>query len=118
MTAGRASRSSPTGRSPTSTPVCRVHNRGDSRALKLSDFVSLRQLKRSHVYDVWFRPAGVERELNVAIPSPPWHTKTFLFDRGPGRTSPSATDSCSIGSSPISTDFGALRGLGDSSMLR
>jgi len=65
-------------------PVCRVHNRGDSRALKLSDFVSLRQLKRSHVYDVWFGPAGVDRELNVAIPSPPWHTKTFLFDRGPG----------------------------------
>jgi DNA-binding CsgD family transcriptional regulator len=34
---------------------------------------------------VWFRPSGVERELNVAIPSPPWHTKTFLFDRRPGR---------------------------------
>jgi DNA-binding CsgD family transcriptional regulator len=65
-------------------PVCRHHNTGDFRALKLSDFVTLAELRRSHVYDVWFRPWGVEHELNVAIPSPPWHTKTFLFDRGAG----------------------------------
>jgi DNA-binding CsgD family transcriptional regulator len=65
-------------------PVCSTHSRGDFRALKLSDFLTLRQLRRSHVYAVWFRPAGVERELNMAIPSPPWHTKTFLFDRYPG----------------------------------
>src|SRR6266540_2727162 len=45
----------------------------------------LQQLGRSHVYAVWFRPFGVGRELNVASPSPPWHTKTFLFDRRPGR---------------------------------
>jgi len=66
-------------------PVCRHHNTGNFGALKLSDFMTLAQLRRSHVYAVWFRPYGVERELNVAIPSPPWHTKTFLFDRGPGR---------------------------------
>jgi DNA-binding CsgD family transcriptional regulator len=42
-------------------------------------------LKSSRVYAVWFGPCGIDRELNVAIPSPPWHTKTFLFDRGPGR---------------------------------
>jgi DNA-binding CsgD family transcriptional regulator len=66
-------------------PVCRRHNAGEFGALKLSDFVSLAQLHRSHVYAVWFRPDGVEHELNVAIPSPPWHTKTFLFDRGVGR---------------------------------
>jgi DNA-binding CsgD family transcriptional regulator len=66
-------------------PVCRHHNTGDFRALKLSDFLTLAELHRLHVYDVWFRPWGVEHELNVAIPSPPWHTKTFLFDRGVGR---------------------------------
>jgi DNA-binding CsgD family transcriptional regulator len=66
-------------------PVCRRHNGGEFRALKLSDFMTLAELHRSHVYDVWFRPWGVEHELNVAIPSPPWHTKTFLFDRGVGR---------------------------------
>ena len=66
-------------------PVCRVHHSGQSQALKLSDFVGLRQLKSSHVYAVWFGPCGIDRELNVAIPSPPWHSKTFLFDRGRGR---------------------------------
>jgi len=65
-------------------PVCSWHNRGDFRALKLSDFLTVSQLRRSRIYDAWFRPGGVERELDVAIPSPPWHTKTFLFDRRPG----------------------------------
>src|SRR6266540_1236842 len=62
---GRGIRPCPTGTSQTST--------------------RLQQLGRSHVYAVWFRPFGVGRELNVASPSPPWHTKTFLFDRRPGR---------------------------------
>jgi DNA-binding CsgD family transcriptional regulator len=66
-------------------PVCSRHNTGDFRALKLSDFLTLKQLRRSRVYSTWFRPSGTEHELNVAIPSPPWHTKTFLFERGPGR---------------------------------
>lgn len=65
-------------------PVCRVHNGGTFNAHKLSDFVSLGRLRRSRVYAVWFRPIGVQHELNVALPSPPWHTKTFLFDRSPG----------------------------------
>jgi DNA-binding CsgD family transcriptional regulator len=65
-------------------PVCKHHNTGRFNALKLSDFLTLTQLRRSRVYAVWFRPWGVEHELNVAIPSPPWHTKTFLFDRGVG----------------------------------
>ncbi len=66
-------------------PICRVHNRGVFRALKLTDFVTRTALRRSHVYDVWFHPAGVEHELSVPLPSPPWHTKTFLFDRCGGR---------------------------------
>jgi DNA-binding CsgD family transcriptional regulator len=62
-------------------PVCLRHQQGDTRALKLSDFLSLRQLHRTRLYDVWFRPWEIEHELNVPIPSPLWHTKTFLFDR-------------------------------------
>jgi DNA-binding CsgD family transcriptional regulator len=61
--------------------VSRHHDSGDFRALKLSDFVSLRELRKTHIYEVWFGPDGVDHELNVAIPSPPSHTKTFLFDR-------------------------------------
>jgi DNA-binding CsgD family transcriptional regulator len=66
-------------------PVCSRNNSGDFRALKLSDFVSLRQLRRSRIYAEWFRPGDIERELIVAIPSPPWHTKTVLFNRPRGR---------------------------------
>ena len=66
-------------------PVCSRHNTGRFEALKLSDFVTLKELRRSRIYALWFRPWGMERELNVAIPSPPWHTKTFVFDRGVGR---------------------------------
>jgi DNA-binding CsgD family transcriptional regulator len=65
-------------------PICSRHDAGDFRALKLSDFMSLSELRKSRIYAVWFRPA-VERELEVAIPSPPWHTKTFIFDRRAGR---------------------------------
>jgi DNA-binding CsgD family transcriptional regulator len=66
-------------------PICSRHSRGDFQALKLSDFLSLQQLRRSRIYAVWFRPVGVDRELNVAIPSPPWHEKMFLLDRQQGR---------------------------------
>ena len=63
-------------------PVCRQHQQGVFGALKLSDFLTQAELHRSHLYSYWFRPNGIEHELNVAIPSPLWHTKTFLFDRG------------------------------------
>jgi DNA-binding CsgD family transcriptional regulator len=66
-------------------PVCVRHQQGNFVALKLSDFLSLRQLHLSRLYDVWFKPYGVEHELTVPIPSPLWHTKTFLFDRADGR---------------------------------
>jgi DNA-binding CsgD family transcriptional regulator len=53
--------------------------------MKLSDFLTRRQLHGTWLYDNWFKPFGVEYELDVAIPSPLWHTKTFLFDRADGR---------------------------------
>jgi DNA-binding CsgD family transcriptional regulator len=62
-------------------PVCMEHQRGRFVALKVSDFLTRAQLRRSRLYDDWFRPASVECELTIPIPSPLWHTKTFLFDR-------------------------------------
>jgi DNA-binding CsgD family transcriptional regulator len=61
-------------------PLCRAQERGRFDALKLSDFHSRRELHRLEVYADLFRPWGVEFELEVAIPSPAEHTKTFLFD--------------------------------------
>ena len=66
-------------------PVCLRHQQGNSGALKVSDFLTLGELHRTRLYDLWFRPWEVEHELSVTIPSPLWHTKTFLFDRGVGR---------------------------------
>ncbi len=63
-------------------PVCVQHQRGLFRALKVSDFYTLRELRGTRLYHAWFHPFGVEYELSVPIPSPLWHTRTFLFDRG------------------------------------
>ncbi|HEX7254670.1 MAG TPA: helix-turn-helix transcriptional regulator [Gaiellaceae bacterium] len=66
-------------------PVCLAQQRGRFDALKLSDFVSRRELRGMRVYDIWLRPYGFEHELSVAIPSPLWHTKTLMFNRSGGR---------------------------------
>jgi DNA-binding CsgD family transcriptional regulator len=66
-------------------PVCARHKEGHFGAMKLSDFLTRRELHHSWVYNNWFKPLGSEYELVVAIPSPWWHTKTFLFDRAGGR---------------------------------
>jgi DNA-binding CsgD family transcriptional regulator len=63
-------------------PLCRAQAHGRFDALKLSDFHTRRQLHRTELYAEWFRPAGVEYELEVALPSRPEHTKSFLFDDG------------------------------------
>jgi DNA-binding CsgD family transcriptional regulator len=65
-------------------PICAPPNMGDHSAEKLSDYVSLSQLRSSHVYDIWFRPYGVEREITVGLPAPYWHTKVLILDRGKG----------------------------------
>jgi DNA-binding CsgD family transcriptional regulator len=66
-------------------PLCQAHERGDFRTSKVSDFFSRRELHRMRLYADWFRPFGVEYELELALPSPQWHTRTFVFDREDGR---------------------------------
>jgi DNA-binding CsgD family transcriptional regulator len=66
-------------------PLCLRQQEGYFGAVKLSDFFSQRELHQTWVYDNWFRPLGIEHEIEVAIPSPLWHTKTFLFNRSGGR---------------------------------
>jgi DNA-binding CsgD family transcriptional regulator len=65
-------------------PVCLHQQEGEVGAFKLSDFLTQRELHRTWVYDTWFAPQDIEYELVVAIPSPLWHTKTFLFGRSSG----------------------------------
>jgi DNA-binding CsgD family transcriptional regulator len=64
-------------------PLCAHQRRtGDFAAHKLSDFVTRRELHRLEIYAEFFQPYGVEYELEVGLPAPPWHTKVFLFDSG------------------------------------
>jgi DNA-binding CsgD family transcriptional regulator len=62
-------------------PICQAHERGDFRTLKLSDFLTRRELLSSQLYSEWLHPYDIEHELELAIPSPQWHTRTFVFDR-------------------------------------
>ena len=63
------------------TPLRRCRLQGDFGALKLSDFQTRGELHRTRFYEVVLRPFGHEHELEVDIPSPPSHWKTFCFDR-------------------------------------
>ena len=66
-------------------PLCVHQQEGHFGAMKLSDFLTQGELHRTWVYDNWFVPWDIEYEVEVAIPSPLWHTKTFLFNRSGGR---------------------------------
>lgn len=68
-------------------PICLRHTQGFFGALKVSDFLTQRQLHRTRLYDLCFRPLGVEHTLSVGIPSLLSHTKTFIFDRKRGQFS-------------------------------
>jgi DNA-binding CsgD family transcriptional regulator len=67
-------------------PVCRRWRvDGRFRALRLSDVITRRELHGNRFYDMALRPWGVEHELKARLPSPPWHAKTFMLARRPGR---------------------------------
>lgn len=57
---------------------------GDFSAHRLSDFVTLRELRRLEIYTDLFVPSGVEYEIVVGLSSPLTHTKMFLFANAKG----------------------------------
>jgi DNA-binding CsgD family transcriptional regulator len=66
-----------------STPVCAYQDAThDFAPRKLSDFLTRNELHRREIYADFFRPLGVEFELDVGLPAPLTHTKVFLFTRG------------------------------------
>jgi DNA-binding CsgD family transcriptional regulator len=67
-------------------PVCRRWWReGRFSALRLSDVVSMRDFSRTGLYAEAWQPWGINHELKVRLPGPPWHGKTFAFYRTAGR---------------------------------
>jgi DNA-binding CsgD family transcriptional regulator len=67
-------------------PGCSYEDRtGDFSPHKLSDFVTVQQLKRLQIYTDFLRVAGVTHEISVGLPAPLTHTKLFLFANGAER---------------------------------
>ena len=67
-------------------PVCRHHETaGEFHALKISDFLTRSELRRTDIYWGWFHPWGVEYQMSVGLDAPLSHTKVFLFSRAGGR---------------------------------
>jgi DNA-binding CsgD family transcriptional regulator len=67
-------------------PVCeRWRKDGRFYALRLSDAIAQRELRHNRFFDRCFKPWGIEHELKVRLPSPPWHAKTFMLNRKRGR---------------------------------
>jgi DNA-binding CsgD family transcriptional regulator len=48
--------------------------------LRVSDFLSQRELHRTRFYEIGLRPLGIEHTMEVEIPSPPSQWRTFSFD--------------------------------------
>ena len=67
-------------------PICeRWRKDGRFRALRLSDVITSRELRSKRFYAEHMLPWGVAHELKVRFDSPPWHAKTFMFNRKPKR---------------------------------
>ena len=66
-------------------PLCRHHQAyADFSAIRLSDVISRPRLVNSRVYAEWFRPLGIEAELEVGITRSRTRTRNFVFDRARG----------------------------------
>jgi DNA-binding CsgD family transcriptional regulator len=66
-------------------PLCRHQQAyADFSATRLSDVISRPRLVNSRVYAEWFRPLGIEAELEVGITRSRVRTRNFVLDRAHG----------------------------------
>jgi RNA polymerase sigma factor (sigma-70 family) len=66
-------------------PLCRHQLAyGDFSATRLSDVISSRRLRMSRIYADWFRPHGVEAELEIGIARSRARTRNFVLARSSG----------------------------------
>jgi hypothetical protein len=75
---------------------------GDLRSVvKIADFYSARQFHSTGMYYDYYRPQGIEHELQLCLPGPSprttglGRTVRLFFSAAPARISPSATGRCS-----------------------
>jgi DNA-binding CsgD family transcriptional regulator len=53
----------------------------ETRALKISDFVSLRELRRSEYYDCVLHPLRIEHQMRLFLPAPAGTSRVLTFSR-------------------------------------
>jgi DNA-binding CsgD family transcriptional regulator len=64
-------------------PVYRHIYQGSFAAVKISDFLTRRELHRTRLYDLILRPCGLEDSLGLRLRiPPPSRPKNFIFDHG------------------------------------
>jgi DNA-binding CsgD family transcriptional regulator len=64
-----------------SYPLSILRRRSETRALKISDFVSLRDLHRLDYYDAVLRPLGIEHQMRLWLSAPVGISRVFYFSR-------------------------------------
>ena len=62
-------------------PLSMLRRHGDTRALKISDFLSLRELHRLDYYNYALRPVAVEHQLRIWLSAPPATARYFYVSR-------------------------------------
>jgi DNA-binding CsgD family transcriptional regulator len=62
-------------------PLSMLRHRSETRALKLSDFVSTGQLYRLDYYNHALRPLGIEHQIRVWLSAPPGVARYFYISR-------------------------------------
>jgi DNA-binding CsgD family transcriptional regulator len=66
-------------------PLCRHQQAyADFSATRLSDVIARRRLVNSRVYAEWFRPSGIEAELEAGIARSRAETRNFILERAHG----------------------------------
>jgi DNA-binding CsgD family transcriptional regulator len=62
-------------------PLCGTKWRSETRALKISDFVSSRELHRLHYYNHALQPLGIEHQMRFWLSAPPGVGRFFNISR-------------------------------------
>jgi DNA-binding CsgD family transcriptional regulator len=62
-------------------PLSMLKRRSETRALKISDFVSARELHRLDYYNLALRPLGIEHQMRLWLSAPPGVARYFYVSR-------------------------------------
>lgn len=62
-------------------PLSMLKRRSETRALKISDFVSSRELHQLHYYNHALRPLGIEHQMRLWLSAPPGVARYFYVSR-------------------------------------